>query len=72
MSEAHKNISRDIKLINFKKNDIIYKQGDYGDSFFFILSGTVDVFVTKNTHEDLEFLNIEDKEKEVLININKI
>lgn len=72
MSEAHKNISKDIKLISFKKNNVIYKQGDYGDSFFYILSGTVDIFVNKNKNEDVDLLNFNESVKEVFFILLKL
>jgi CRP-like cAMP-binding protein len=67
MSQAHKNISKDIKLVNFKKNDIIYKQGDYGDSFFFILSGTIDIYKNIKNYDGTELLTFNESENEVYI-----
>lgn len=66
MSQAHKNISRDIQLVTYKNNEIIYKQGDFGNSFFYILSGTIDVFVTKRNNEASELLSLNGSEKEVI------
>lgn len=47
MNDNHKNICREIKLEYHKPNDIIFKQGEYGDCFFYILNGTVKVLVSK-------------------------
>jgi len=41
MTEAHQNICRSLSLVYFKPNDIIYNQGDIGDSFYYILNGSV-------------------------------
>lgn len=41
MTEAHQNICRSLSLVYCKPYDIIYSQGDLGDSFYYILNGTV-------------------------------
>lgn len=41
MSENHVNICRTLSLAHFKPYDVIYNQGDIGDSFYYILNGTV-------------------------------
>lgn len=66
MSQAHKNIARDIQLLTCTKNETIYEQGDYGDSFFYILSGIVDVFIKKKDLDDADKLNKHELEKEVI------
>jgi len=62
MSEAHKNIIREIKLLTINKNESIYEQGDHGNSFFFILSGTIDIFGIEKNNENEDCLNISEKE----------
>jgi CRP-like cAMP-binding protein len=47
MSNEHKLICKTMTLANFKPNDIIVKQGDPGDSFFYILSGIVKIVVSR-------------------------
>jgi len=37
---------------SFAAGDIIFKQGDYGDHFYIILSGAVDVMVREGTAAD--------------------
>ena len=48
MSEEHEQICRTMKLVHFKPNERIVKQGDEGDSFFHILTGIVKIVVSKN------------------------
>lgn len=50
-SESNENDRRILKLVyenislkNFKKGDVIIKEGDYGDSFYILYSGNVQVF----------------------------
>ena len=43
MSMEHQNVCRTMTLKIFKPNEVIVKQGDPGDSFFYILHGTVNV-----------------------------
>ena len=43
MSIEHQNICSTMTLKTFKPNEIIVKQGDPGDSFFYILHGTVNI-----------------------------
>lgn len=47
MSNDHQNICMSMKLITFKANEVIVKQGDKGNSFFQILSGVVKIIVSK-------------------------
>lgn len=43
MSIEHQNICSTMTLKHYKPNDIIVRQGDPGDSFFYILTGTVNI-----------------------------
>ena len=43
MSLEHQYLCSTMTLKNYKPNDVIVKQGDPGDSFFYILHGTVNV-----------------------------
>ena len=43
MSIEHQNICSTMTLKTFKPNEVIVKQGDPGDSFFYILHGTVNI-----------------------------
>jgi len=43
MSIEHQNVCSTMTLKNYKPNEIIVKQGDPGDSFFYILHGTVNI-----------------------------
>jgi CRP-like cAMP-binding protein len=43
MSIEHQNVCSTMTLNNFKPNEVIVKQGDPGDSFFYILHGTVNI-----------------------------
>ena len=43
MSVEHQNVCSTMTLHNYKPNEVIVKQGDPGDSFFYILHGTVNV-----------------------------
>ena len=43
MSVEHQNICSTMTLKTFKPNEVIVKQGDPGDYFFYILHGTVNV-----------------------------
>ncbi len=39
MSEMHKEICRKIYLKSYERGQIIFKQGDDGDAYFFVLRG---------------------------------
>ncbi len=41
MTESHVNICRTLSLAHFKPYDVIYYQGEIGDSFYYILNGIV-------------------------------
>src|ERR1700712_2081853 len=47
MSMEHQNICKTMTLVHFKPNEVIVRQGDPGDSFFYILSGIVKIVVSK-------------------------
>ena len=47
MSKDHENICSSIKLVNYKANEVIVKQGNKGDSFYHILTGIVKIIVSK-------------------------
>jgi CRP-like cAMP-binding protein len=46
MSNEHKLICRTMTLATFKPNEAIVKQGDPGDSFFYILTGIVKIVIS--------------------------
>ena len=46
MSIEHQNICSTMTIHRYKPNETIVKQGDPGDSFFYILSGTVNIRLT--------------------------
>ena len=48
MSIEHQNICSTMTIHRYKPNETIVKQGDPGDSFFYILTGTVNVRLTLN------------------------
>ena len=45
MSLGHQKLCSTMTLHNFKPNDVIVRQGDIGDSYYYILSGSVNVKV---------------------------
>lgn len=47
MTNEHAYICKSMGLAHYKPNEIIVKQGDKGDSFFYILSGIVKIIITK-------------------------
>lgn len=53
MSEAHQAICRSLSLVYCKPNEIIYNQGDPGDSFYYILIGTVKQKIQKKIEQSL-------------------
>ena len=48
MSIEHQNICSTMTIHRYKPNETIVKQGDPGDSFFYILTGTVNIRLTYN------------------------
>ena len=53
MSESHQAICRSLSLVYCKPNEIIYNQGDVGDSFYYILIGTVKQKIQKKIEQSL-------------------
>jgi cAMP-dependent protein kinase regulator len=53
MTNEHKLVCKAMTLVHFKPNDIIVRQGDPGDSFFYILWGIVKV-VSKKFDVEIE------------------
>ncbi len=47
LTEEHLKICRSMILVHFNPNEVIVRQGDPGDSFFYILSGLVKIVVSK-------------------------
>lgn len=47
MTNEHAFICKSMQLAHFKPNEVIVKQGDKGDSFFYILSGIVKIIISK-------------------------
>lgn len=47
MTNEHQNICKTMNLVHFKPNEIIVRQGDPGDSFFYILNGSVKIVISK-------------------------
>ena len=42
--EKHKFLSDQTCFVKFKENDIVFKQGDQGDSLFLVLQGQVGLY----------------------------
>ena len=47
MSNDHQNICRTLKLVHYKANEKIVRQGEKGNAFYHILSGIVKIIVSK-------------------------
>jgi hypothetical protein len=45
MSEMHKEICRKIFLKSYERGQIIFKQGDDGDAYYYVLRGCVDLYM---------------------------
>jgi len=60
MSIEHQNICQTMTIHRYKPNEVIVKQGDPGNSFFYILNGTVNVRLTLNIDTGL---NANEKKK---------
>ena len=60
MSIEHQNICQTMTIHRYKPNEVIVKQGDPGNSFFYILNGTVNVRLTMNIDTGL---NANEKKK---------
>jgi len=68
MSIEHQNICATMTIHRYKPNEVIVKQGDPGNSFFYILNGTVNVRLTLNIDTGL---NQNEKKKNELNNEEK-
>jgi hypothetical protein len=53
MSESHQAICKSLSLAYYKPNEIIYNQGEKGDSFYYILIGTVKQKIQKRIEQSL-------------------
>ena len=47
--------SKELKLEEFKKGQIIWEQGESGSKFYLIIKGAVDVYVNKEETLELTF-----------------
>ena len=58
LKRSEKNlIAQKSKILNYKKGDVIYKQGEPPDAFYCVISGRVKIFKIKDSKETvLEFL----------------
>ena len=45
MTKTHKEICRQIYMKSLERGEIIFKQGDEGDAYYFILRGSVDLYM---------------------------
>ena len=63
MSIEHQNICSTMTIHRYKPNETIVKQGDPGDSFFYILTGTVNIRLTYNI--DTGLISNEKKKNEM-------
>ena len=45
MTKTHKEICRQIFMKTLERGEIIFKQGDEGDAYYFILRGSVDLYM---------------------------
>ncbi len=57
MSNEHKLICKSMTLCHFRPNEVIVKQGDPGDSFFYILTGIVKIIVSKKIDIGIDNMN---------------
>jgi hypothetical protein len=63
MTESHQAICRSLSLVYLKPNEVIYNQGDKGDSFYYILIGTVKQKIQKKIEQSLIPFEKENKRK---------
>jgi hypothetical protein len=61
MSKIHEELCKYIRLKNFEIGEIIFKQGDEGDNYYFILNGAVDLFI----------FDIDDLTGKTILSLNK-
>ena len=45
MTKTHKEICRQIVMKTLERGEIIFKQGDEGDAYYFILRGSIDLYM---------------------------
>lgn len=45
MSNMHKEICKNIFIKHFERGEIIFKQGDEGDAYYFVLRGAIDLYL---------------------------
>lgn len=55
-------VKNDTRIVNFKRGDIVVKEGDYGNSAFFILEGDVRVVLHNDYSEKLEKILLQKQE----------
>jgi CRP-like cAMP-binding protein len=54
MTQEHQNVCKEMTLVTFKPNEPIVKEGEPGDSFYYILNGMVKVITYKKVDIGLE------------------
>lgn len=54
MTQEHQNVCKEMALVTFKPNEIIVKEGEPGDSFYYILNGMVKIITYKKFDIGLE------------------
>ena len=70
MSIEHQNICQTMKICRYKPNEIIVKQGDPGDSFFYILTGTVNIRLTVKIDTGIKSKEGEDDKSVITVDKN--
>ena len=70
MSIEHQNICQTMTICRYKPNEIIVKQGDPGDSFFYILTGTVNIRLTVKIDTGIKSKEGEDDKSVVTVDKN--
>jgi len=71
MSESHMSICKTLSLAYFKPYDVIYEQGDIGDSFYYILNGTIKQTIHKLMDSPIFSPNSPNRRLSSMNNINK-
>ena len=68
------NVCKKMRLVEYKKGDFVYKQGDVADSFFIVLSGRCRMFITdeKKRERNLAFFYKGDHFGEVSLLADKL
>ena len=70
MSIEHQNICQTMTICRYKPNEIIVKQGDPGDSFFYILTGTVNIRLTVKIDTGIKSKEGEDDKSVITVDKN--